>query len=160
MCVFGLISETSHAGSNMPIYGFSLIHWFYYIDQPHNPSFPKGLVKTESNFIIKSLETDHFSVDWCLSFFDFLRPDLSPWGYRNVLSGCIAPPYSKEAELGGSDQKVSPSAGKNAGILLVPCRAWKWVYSWAWSCSLCERGTFFSTWIISRELCGFLLVFD
>ena len=93
VCVFGLISETSHAGSNMPIYGFSLIHWFYYIDQPHNPSFPKGLVKTESNFIIKSLETDHFSVDWCLSFFDFLRPDLSPWGYRNVLSGCIAPPF-------------------------------------------------------------------
>ena len=53
--------------------------------------------------------------------------------------------YNKEAELGGSDQKVSPLAGKNAEILLVPCRAWKWVYSYVWSCSLCERGTFFST---------------
>ena len=28
---------------------------------------------------------------------------------------------SKESELGSSDQEASPSAGKNTGIVLVPC---------------------------------------
>ena len=37
------------------------------------------------------------------------------------------PPDSKETELGSSDQEASPSAGKNTGIVLVPCRAWKCV---------------------------------
>ena len=35
------------------------------------------------------------------------------------------PPDSKETKLGF--QGVSPSAGKNTGIVLVPCRAWKCV---------------------------------
>ena len=30
---------------------------FYYIDQPHTPSFPIVLVKTESDFIVRSVET-------------------------------------------------------------------------------------------------------
>ena len=30
---------------------------FYYIDQPCTPSFPIGLVKTESDFIVSSVET-------------------------------------------------------------------------------------------------------
>ena len=30
---------------------------FYYIDQPHTPSFPIGLVKTKSDFV-RSVETD------------------------------------------------------------------------------------------------------
>ena len=30
---------------------------FYYIDQPHTPSFPTGLVKTESDVIVRSVET-------------------------------------------------------------------------------------------------------
>ena len=30
---------------------------FYYIDQLHTPSFPIGLVKTESDFIVRSAET-------------------------------------------------------------------------------------------------------
>ena len=30
---------------------------FYYIDQPRTPSFPIGLVKTESDFIVRSVET-------------------------------------------------------------------------------------------------------
>ena len=30
---------------------------FHYIDQPRTPSFPIGLVKTESNFIGRSVET-------------------------------------------------------------------------------------------------------
>ena len=37
------------------------------------------------------------------------------------------PPDSKETELGSSDQEASPSVGKNTGIVLVPCRAWKCV---------------------------------
>ena len=34
---------------------------------------------------------------------------------------------SKEAELGSSDQEASSSAGENAGVVLVPCCAWKCV---------------------------------
>ena len=30
---------------------------FYYIDQPHIPSFPTGLVKTESDVIVRSVDT-------------------------------------------------------------------------------------------------------
>ena len=37
------------------------------------------------------------------------------------------PPDSKETKLGSSDQEASRSAGKNTGILLVPCRALKCV---------------------------------
>ena len=32
-------------------------HMFYYIDQACTPSFPIGLVKTESDFIVRSVET-------------------------------------------------------------------------------------------------------
>ena len=31
---------------------------FYYIDQPRTPSFPIGLVKTESDNIVRYVETD------------------------------------------------------------------------------------------------------
>ena len=37
------------------------------------------------------------------------------------------PPDSKETKLRSSDQEVSPSAGKNTGVVLVPCRACKCV---------------------------------
>ena len=30
---------------------------FYYINHPYTPSFPVGLVKTESDFIVRSVET-------------------------------------------------------------------------------------------------------
>ena len=37
-------------------------------------------------------------------------------------------PDSKEAELGSSDdQEAPPSTGKNTGVVLVPCYAWKCV---------------------------------
>ena len=42
-----------------------------------------------------------------------------------MLSGCTVPLDSNETELGSNDQEASPSAGKNTGIVLVPCRAWK-----------------------------------
>ena len=56
----------------------------FYIDQPRTPSFPVGLVKTESGFIVRSVEAGLgrwmlvvavISVD---AYPGFLRPDLSP----------------------------------------------------------------------------------
>ena len=37
------------------------------------------------------------------------------------------PPYSKETEFGSSDQESFPSAGKNIGVVFIPCPAWKCV---------------------------------
>ena len=34
-------------------------------------------------------------------------------------------PDSKENELGRSTQEASQSAGKNTGVVLVPCHTWK-----------------------------------
>ena len=63
---------------------------FYYIEQPCFPTIPIALVKTESDYTVWSVET---SLErWMLVvaviivdayFFDFLRPDQSPWGHRN-----------------------------------------------------------------------------
>ena len=44
-----------------------------------------------------------------------------------MFSACTVPPDSKETELGSSYQEASPSAGKNTGIVLVLCHAWKCV---------------------------------
>ena len=57
---------------------------------------------------------------WCLSFFDFLRPDLSP-DTGKVFSGSTVPPDSNKTELGSSDWEASPSAVKNNRVVLVPC---------------------------------------
>ena len=40
---------------------------------------------------------------------------------EQVFSSCTVPPDSKETELGSSDQEASASAGKNTGVVLVPC---------------------------------------
>ena len=58
----------------------------FYINHLHTPSFPTGLVKTESGFIVRSVKTGLGR--WTLvvavisfdayPFFGFLRPDLSP----------------------------------------------------------------------------------
>ena len=42
-----------------------------------------------------------------------------------MLSGDTMPLDSKNTKLGSGDQEVSPSASKNTGVVLVPCRAWK-----------------------------------
>ena len=42
-----------------------------------------------------------------------------------MFSGCTVPPDSKEAALGSSDQEDSPLAGKNTGVVLVPCSRMK-----------------------------------
>ena len=44
-----------------------------------------------------------------------------------MFSGCTVPSDSKETKLGSSNQEASQSAGKNTGIVLVPCCAWKYV---------------------------------
>ena len=44
---------------------------------------------------------------------------------KQVVSGCTLVPDSKETELGSSDQEASPLAGKNTGIVFVPCHSWK-----------------------------------
>ena len=44
-----------------------------------------------------------------------------------MFSGCTVPPDSMETKIGSSNQEASPSAVKNAGIVLVPCRTWKCV---------------------------------
>ena len=42
-----------------------------------------------------------------------------------MFSGCTTLPDSRETELESSNQQASLSAGKNTGIVSVPCRAWK-----------------------------------
>ena len=44
-----------------------------------------------------------------------------------MLSGCTVSPDSKDTKPGNSNQEASPSAGKNTGIVLVACYAWKCV---------------------------------
>ena len=38
-----------------------------------------------------------------------------------MFSGCTVLPDSKETILGSSNQEASPPAGKNTGVVLVPC---------------------------------------
>ena len=44
-----------------------------------------------------------------------------------MFSGCTVLPESKEAELESSNQKASPLADKNTGIVLVSYCTWKCV---------------------------------
>ena len=104
----------------------------FYIDQLRTPSFAVGLVKTESGFIVRPVETDLgrwmlvvavISVDAYLLILLWLS---QTWPVtlrirEQVFSGCTVPSDSKETEVGSSDQEASPSAGKNTGVVLVPC---------------------------------------
>ena len=47
-------------------------------------------------------------------------PDLT-CHLEDMFSSCTVPSNSKETERGSSDQEASPSAGKNTGVVLVPC---------------------------------------
>ena len=46
-----------------------------------------------------------------------------------MFSGCTVPPDSKETKPGSSNQEASLTAGKNTGIVLVPCHTWKCVHT-------------------------------
>ena len=100
----------------------------FYIDQPPTPTFPIGLVKTESSFTVRSVETGLGrwtlvvavgSVD-AYPFWLFQTWPVTLRIQEQVFSGCTVPSDSKETELGSSDQEASPSAGKNIGVVLVP----------------------------------------
>ena len=108
----------------------------FYINQIRTPSFLIGLVKTESGFILRSVETgigrwtlvvavvsvDAYPFFWLSQTWPgTLR--MQEW----VLSGCTVLPDSKETKLGSSNQEVSPSAGKNIRVVLVPFCAWRCV---------------------------------
>ena len=104
---------------------------FYYIDQPHDLSFPIGLVKTKSDFNVRSVETGLgrwtvviavISVDAC-PFSGFSDLTCHTGIQDLVFSGCTEPPDSKDNKLGCNNQETSPSAGKNTAINLVPCHA-------------------------------------
>ena len=56
---------------------------------------------------------------YLLKYFSKLTHHLEDTGIG--VSGCTVPHGSKESDLGSSDQKASPSAGKNTGVVLVPC---------------------------------------
>ena len=42
-----------------------------------------------------------------------------------MFSGCTVLPDSEETKLESSNQEASPSARKNTGVVLVPCRTSK-----------------------------------
>ena len=44
-----------------------------------------------------------------------------------MFSGCTVLPDSKETELGSSNQEVFLSTGRNTGVVLMSCHAWKCV---------------------------------
>ena len=52
-----------------------------------------------------------------------------------MFSGCTVQPDGKEAKPGKGDQEASPSAGKNTGVVLVPCLCMEvHPYSYFWWC--------------------------
>ena len=100
-----------------------------YINQICTPSFPIGLVKTESVFIVISIETG--LERWMLvvtgidDYYPFLA--FSDLTYHleddntRMFSGWTDLPDNKDTELGGSNQEASPLASKNNRLVLVPC---------------------------------------
>ena len=97
----------------------------FYIDQLCTLSFPTGLVKTESGVTVSfrlkemTLVVPVISVDaYPFLAFSNLTCHLEDTGM--VFSGCLTSD-SKKTKLRSSNQKASPSAGKNTGVLLQPC---------------------------------------
>ena len=93
------------------------------------------LLDTEFDVIVKSVETDLgrwtlvvavISVDAYL-FLAFSDLTYHLEDARTGVSWLHCAPDSKETELGRSKQEAFVSAGKNLGIVLVPCRVWKCV---------------------------------
>ena len=52
---------------------------------------------------------------------------LTAFVLKEVFSGCTVPPNSKKSKFGTRHQEASPSAGKNTGVVVVPCCTWKCV---------------------------------
>ena len=89
----------------------------------HTPSFPTGLVKSESDFLVRLIQTDLGR--WILVVAVIIAdayPFLAFWGLTchledTEIGACTVPHDSKENELGSSHQEAS--------LVLVPCHAWK-----------------------------------
>ena len=71
---------------------------FYYISQPRTPSFPAGLVETESNVIVRSIETGlrRWTLMAPVDAYRFLA-------FSDLTSACTVLPDSKETKLGSCD---------------------------------------------------------
>ena len=82
---------------------------FYYIDQPRTPYFHIGLLNTEFDVIVRSIETE--SGRWTLVVAE-ISVDAYPF---------LAFSDHSQTELGSSNREASPSAGKNTRAVLVPC---------------------------------------
>ena len=92
----------------------------YYIDQSCTSSFRIGLVKTESDLIVRSVVTGLgrwmlvvavISVDAYLFWLSQTWP-VTLRIQEQVFSGCTVLPNNKETKLGISNQEASPLAGK------------------------------------------------
>ena len=100
---------------------------FYYMDQPSTPSFPIWLVKTKSDNIARSFETDlgrWTLVVAVISVDAFWLSQIWPVISRiwdEVFPGSTVLSDSEQSKLGSSNQETFPSASKNTGVVLVPC---------------------------------------
>ena len=99
---------------------------FYYIDQSLIPALLIGLVKTKSDVIVRSVETDLGRLTLVVAV---ISVDAYLFGGFYDLP-CTVLPDSKENEFGSSDQEACPSAGKNTGVVLVPHSIWKCPHSY------------------------------
>ena len=136
----------------------------FYIDQPPTPTFPIGLVKTESSFTVRSVETGLGR--WTLvvavgsvnayPFWLFQTWPVTLRIQEQVFSGCTVPPDSKETEIGSSDQEASLSTSKNTGVgfdsfskMFMQGRASLQLFAVVWICLrslgvICYKRWFFS----------------
>ena len=137
-------------------------YWVDVLHQPMSPStsfappsFPTGLVKTESDFRSVEVGLERWrlvvavvSVDaYPFLLFSYLTCHLEDMGigdrYRCFLVA-LCPLMVRRPNLeGSSDQETSPSAGKNPGVVLVPCSLMEvHSYSYFWWC-----GYFWGLWV-------------
>ena len=100
----------------------------FYINQLRIPSFPIGLVKTESRFIVRSVETGLGR--WMLVIavisvdaYPFLAFSNLTCHLEDTEIGVFWLHYAtwQEIKLGSSNQEASSSAGRNTTVLLLPC---------------------------------------
>ena len=104
---------------------------FYYIDQLRTPSFPSGLVKTEFDFIVRSVECD--LARWTLvvaviSVDVYLFLTCHIWRYRNwcfLVALCRL--IVRRPNLEVATKRLLHQQVKTRGIVLVPSHAWKCV---------------------------------
>ena len=146
------------------------------------PSFPIGLVKTESDFIVRSVEAGLerwklvvavISVDaYPLLVFSYLTCHLEDMGigdrYRCFLVA-LCPLMVRRPNLeGSSNQEASPWAGKNPGVVLVPCSLMEvhsYHYSWGLWVSFVMTDDQWGSQkllqqLVSHELTAYLSIFN